>query len=107
MMNKMGDMFKMLKDASAMQKQVKKIQGQLREKTVEFASGKVTVTARGDASIARIKIDPAVIDPAKASALEKMVLEAVEGALESAKKMSADEMQKMMADMGMPNIPGM
>lgn len=105
----MSNIFKMIKDAAGMQKNMKKLQGQLRAKTIDFSSGNglVTVTARGDASIAAIRIDPRAMDAAHPAALEKMVLTAVEGALEAAKKMSADDMQQLMADMGMPNIPGL
>ena len=105
----MTNILKMIKDAAGMQKNVKKMQSQLRAKTVEFSSGNglVTVTARGDASIAAIRIDPRALDVARPAALEKLVLTAVEGALEAAKKMSADDMQTMMADMGMPNLPGL
>ena len=105
----MKDMFKMLKNAAAMKKSVKKIQSELRHKTVEFScrDKKVSVTARGDASIASIRIDPSVIDPSHAGALEKIVLEAVEGALDAAKKMSSGEMQKITSQMGLPDIPGL
>ena len=105
----MTNILKMIKDAAGMQKNVKKMQSQLRAKTVEFSSGNglVTVTARGDASIAAIRIDPRALQAQQAAALEKLVLAAVEGALEAAKKMSADNMQDMMADMGLPNIPGL
>ena len=105
----MTNILKMIKDAAGMQKNMKKMQSQLRAKTIEFSSGNglVTVTARGDASIAAIRIDPRAMDAAHPVALEKLVLTAVEGALEAAKKMSADDMQAMMADMGMPNIPGL
>ena len=105
----MTNILKMIKDTAGMQKNVKKMQSQLRAKTVEFSSGNglVTVTARGDASIAAIRIDPRALDAARPAALEKLVLTAVEGALEAAKKMSADDMQTMMADMGMPNLPGL
>ena len=108
----MTNILKMIKDAAGMQKNMKQLQTQMRAKTVEFSSGNgmVTVTARGDASIAAIRIDPRALDaaqPARNTALEKLVLTAVEGALEAAKKMSADDMQAMMADMGLPNIPGL
>ncbi len=45
----MTNILKMIKDAAGMQKNVKKMQSQLRAKTVEFSSGNglVTVTARG------------------------------------------------------------
>ncbi|MFC1461056.1 YbaB/EbfC family nucleoid-associated protein [Verrucomicrobiota bacterium] len=105
----MKNMFKMLKDAASLQKNVKKIQSGLRQQTVEFSSGggKITVTARGDGSIANIKIDPSVINPGKATELEKMVLGAVEGAIGEAKKLSGEEMKKFAAEMGLPNIPGL
>ena len=103
------DLFKMLKDANALQKNVKQIKDRLRERSIEFASGdgKVVVTARGDASIVSIKIDPSVIDPAQPEALEKLVMAAVDGALDAAKKMSAEEMKKAAAAMGLPQIPGL
>ena len=60
----MANILKMIKDAAGMQKNVKKIQSQLRSQTVDFSSGNglVTVTARGDASIAVIHIDPRALD---------------------------------------------
>lgn len=105
----MKNMFQMLRDASAMQKQVKHIQSQLRDKQVTFSSagGKVNVTARGDMSIAAIRIDQSVINPAQAAALEKQILQAVEGALEEARALSAREMKHLASAMGMPNIPGL
>ena len=105
----MTNILKMIKDAASMQKNVKKMQAQLRAKTIDFASGNglVTVTARGDISIAAIHIDPRALDAAHPEALEKMLLTAIEGALEAAKKMSAADMHSMMAGMGLPNIPGL
>lgn len=105
----MKNMFQMIRDAAAMQRQVKNIQSKLREKTVEFSSGggKVAVTARGDASVAAIRIDPSAINPAQPAVLEKLVLSAVEGALEAAKEMSARDMKQLASDMGLPDIPGL
>lgn len=98
------DMFGMLKDAAGMQRNMKKIQSQLRQKTVEFSSGggKVLVTARGDATISNIKIDPSAMDPTKPAALEKLIMAAIEGALEAAKRVSAEEVRKLASDMGLP-----
>lgn len=105
----MTNILKMIKDAAGMQRNMKKMQSQLRAKTVEFSSGNgmVTVTARGDISIAAIRIDPRAMDVTRPAALEKLVLTAVEGALEEAKKMSAEDMRSMMGEMGLPNIPGL
>ena len=104
----MTNMLKMIKDAVAAQKNLKKIQNELQRKTVEYSSagGEVRVTARGDASLVSIKIDPSAVAPNRTDKLEKVILEAVNGALEEAKKMSAEHMRKLMADMGLPNIPG-
>ena len=105
----MTNMLKMLKDTLSAQKNLKKIQDELTRKTVEASSagGKVRVTACGDASLTSIRIDPTVIDPRRTDELEKMVLEVVNSALEKAKKMSAEHMQSLMADMGLPKIPGL
>ena len=105
----MANMFKMLKDAAGMQRNMKKIQDQLRKQTVDFSAGngKVVVTARGDGTVASVKIDPEVIDPNRPAVLEKMVLSAVEGALDAARKRSATEMRRIMSEMGMPDLPGM
>lgn len=105
----MTNVFKMMKDAVLAQKNLKKIQDELKQKTVQFSSdgGEVTVIACGDASIAGIKINEKAVNPHKTAELEKMVLRAVNGALEEAKKMSAEHMQNMMTDMGLPKIPGL
>ena len=105
----MTNMLKMLKDTISTQKNLKKIQSELKQKTVESsgAGGKIRVTACGDASIISIKIDPTVIKPGRINELEKTLLETVNGALEKAKKMSAEHMQDLMADMGLPNMPGL
>ena len=105
----MTNMLKMLKDAVSAQKNLKKIKNELQQKTVEYSSagGVVRVTACGDASVLSIKIDPTAVAPDRVDKLETMILEAVNGALEEAKKLSAGHMQKLMADMGLPNIPGL
>ena len=81
----------------------------LAEKTVEFTSGggMVTATAKGDMTIASIKIDPEVVDPEDVEMLEDMVVAAVDGALKAAKEMSAEAMGKLTGGMGLPGMPGM
>ena len=105
----MKNMFKMMKEAAGMQRNMKKIKEQVRQETEEYSAGggQVVVTARGDGSVASIKIAPAAMDPARPAALEKMLLSAVEGALEAARKKSAVQMRRLMSDMGMPDMPGM
>ena len=100
----MANLFKMIKDAAGMQRNMKKLQAELRAKTVEFSRGPVRVAARGDASIASIRIEPAALDPQRAAALESQLVAAVEGALDAAKKLSAEVMQKAMAGMNLPGL---
>ena len=100
----MVNMMKLMKQASAMQKNMENMQAELAEKSVEFSSGggMVTVTARGDMSIERIAIDPKVVDPEDVEMLEDLVLAAVDGAMKEAKDMASQEMAKITGGMGLP-----
>jgi hypothetical protein len=102
-------MMKMMKKAAEMQRDMQKLQEDLSERTVEFSSGggMVTAVAQGDMSINAIKIDPKVVDPDDVEMLEDMVLAAVDGALKKVRDMSAEEMGKLTAGMGIPGMPGM
>lgn len=105
---KMTNIFKMMKDAAAAQQNLKKIQDDLKRKTVEVAAGggRIRVTARGDASILGIKLDPALLSSGRCEEIENLLLKAVNEALEKVKKETAEHMQNMMAKMGLPDIPG-
>ncbi|MBU0678314.1 MAG: YbaB/EbfC family nucleoid-associated protein [Verrucomicrobia bacterium] len=103
----MVNMMKLMKQAAEMQKNAQKMQAELADKTVEFTSGggMVTAVARGDMTIASIKIDPQCVDPDDVEMLEDLVTTAVDGALLAAKDMAAEEMGKLTQGMGLP--PGM
>lgn len=100
------NMMKMMKQAAAMQKNMEKLQAELAERTVEFSSGggMVTAVARGDQSIASLKIDPKVVDPQDVEMLEDLVLSAVDGALKAARDMAGAEMGKLTAGLGIPGL---
>lgn len=102
----MPNMMKLMKQAASMQKNLLKAQEELALKTVEFSSGggMVVAVARGDGTIASLKIDPKAIDPSDAEMLQDMVLAAVDGALKAAKEMAAAEMNKLTAGMGIPGL---
>lgn len=104
----MVNMMKLMKQAASMQKDMEKLQADLAEREVEFTAGggMVTATARGDMSLASIKIDPKVIDPDDAEMLEDLVQAAVDGALKEAREMTSKEMGKVTGGMGLP-LPGM
>jgi len=100
----MAGLGKFLKQAQKMQDQMAKVQEELAQREVEGTSGggAVKAVARCDGSIARIKIDPKVIDPKDAEMLEDLILGAVQNALETAKKTQTEEMNKVTAGMNLP-----
>ena len=102
----MANMFKMMKEAVSMQRQMKQIQKELERQTIDFESGGVKVVARGDMSIAGITIDPAIVDPSKKVKLESLVTSAVNGALSAAKKQAGAAMSKLTEGTGLGSLLG-
>ncbi len=102
----MPNIMKLMKQAASMQKNMEKLQEELAQRTMEFSSGggMVKAVARGDGTLASIKIDPKVVDPADCEMLEDLVLAAVDGALSSAKEMASQEMSKLTAGLGIPGL---
>ena len=98
------NIMKMMKQAADMQKKMESIQAELATRTVEFSSGGgvVTVVARGDMSIASVRIDPKAVVPDDVEMLEDLVLAAVDGALQAARDMAAREMQAVTAGLNLP-----
>ena len=82
------------------------LQEALAKREVEGSAGggAVKAIARCDGSLAKITIDPKVVDPTDVEMLEDLVLSAATNALEIAKKTQNDEMGKITAGM---NLPGM
>ena len=103
------NVMKMLKQAQAMQEKMQHVQAELGQREVEFSAGggAVTATAKGDGSIAKIRIDPTAVDPSDVGMLEDLVLAAVEGALGKARDMMGEEMGKVTKPLGIPgmNLP--
>lgn len=102
----MPNMLKLMKQAAAMQENLQKAQAELAARTVEFSSGggMVTAAARGDGTLADLRIDPKVVDPNDVEMLQDLVLAAVDGALKAAKDMAAAEMSKLTAGLGIPGL---
>ena len=89
----MANMLKMMKQAAAMQKKLKKVH-------VEGISGGVTVSVRGDMTLRNIQIDEAEVDTADIKKLEKMIITAANKGLDAAKKQAATQMQGMTGGLG-------
>jgi DNA-binding YbaB/EbfC family protein len=97
-------MMQMLKQARAMQKQMKTIQKKVDKKEVSTtaADGKIEVVITGKLNVQRILIDQSLLDSADKLSLQSNLTKAVNDAIKKAQNLMATEMQKMAGDMGIP-----
>jgi nucleoid-associated protein EbfC len=102
----MSSIGKLMKQAARIQRQMEEVQTQIAARTVETSSGGgvVKVVAKGDSTIASIKIDPQAVNPADTQLLEDLILTAINSALVQAKEISNSEMGKVTSGL---NIPGL
>jgi nucleoid-associated protein EbfC len=102
----MSSIGKLMKQAARIQRQMEETQAQIAARTVEATSGggAVKVVARGDGTIASIKIDPQAVNPAETQLLEDLILTATNNALSQVKEISNAEMGKVTSGF---NIPGL
>ncbi len=101
-----GQMAGLMKQAQAMQDNMKKMQDQLANVEVEGQSGagmvKVIVTCRNE--VKRVMIDASIMVPEDKELLEDLVTAALNDALRKAEQTSAEKMQGVTA--GLPLPPG-
>ena len=102
----LGDLSHLLKQAQKMQKEVGRIQEELKDKVVEGTAGggMVKTLVNGSRELLSIKIDPSVVDPEDVEMLEDLVAAAVKQGLKAAKELQEKEYAGLTG--GMP-IPGM
>jgi DNA-binding YbaB/EbfC family protein len=97
----------LVRQAQKMQKEMEKVQEELKEKTVEASAGggAITVVATGKKDIKEIIIKPEVVDPDDVEMLQDLVLAAVNEALRKADEMVSSEVGKITGGLG--GIPGL
>lgn len=105
-MHNRGNMNKLMKQVQKMQKDMVKLQEELKEKTVETTAGGgvVKAVANGNKQIISIEINPEVVDPDDVEMLQDLIMAAVNEALKKAEDMVGDEMGKLTGGL---NIPGL
>ena len=96
----------MIKQAFELKSKLEKTQKELSKMRVEVESGNgaVKVTASGRQQILSIKISPDVIDPKKASQLEKLVFQAVTDALNESKKLADKHLSELTGGIKIPGL---
>lgn len=104
MFNK-GQLAGLMKQAQAMQDNMKKAQDELGaiEVTGESGAGLVRVTMTCKHDVKRVEIDPSLLGEDK-DMLEDLVAAAFNAAVRKAESTSSEKMGKITA--GMPNLPG-
>jgi DNA-binding YbaB/EbfC family protein len=104
MFNK-GQLAGLMKQAQAMQDNLKKAQDELAfvEVTAEAGSGLVKVTMTCKHDVKRVEIDPSLLTDDK-DMLEDLVAAAFNAAVRKAEEVSKEKMDKITA--GMPGLPG-
>jgi nucleoid-associated protein EbfC len=95
----------MMKQAKIMQKQMEKVQDDLKDMQFEASSGggAVKITVNGEQEVLKVKVNKDIVDPEDIEMLEDMVLVAINDAI----KQSKDEAKNKLASVtGGLNIPG-
>ncbi|OQA20907.1 MAG: Nucleoid-associated protein [Actinobacteria bacterium ADurb.Bin346] len=96
----------MMKQARAMQKQMEKIQEDLKNTEFESSSGggAVKVIVNGDQELLSINIDKDAIDIDDTGMLEDMVMVAVNDALKQSKEEARSRLSGLTGGMGIPGF---
>jgi len=101
---KMADFMKILQQAQEMQGRFQKIQDELQLMTVTGSAGGGMVTAEvtGTGQIKKIKLDPAVVNPADIEMLEDLVVVAISDAQKRAQASAQEQMGKVTGGLPLP-----
>jgi DNA-binding YbaB/EbfC family protein len=110
----MSSIGKLMKQAAKIQRQMEAVQSGLSDKTVEVLSGGglLRVTAKGDGTLAQLKLDAKLVNPENPAAvsaddlalLEKMLTDGVNEAITKAKEMHSEEMGKVTKGFSIPGL---
>ena len=106
-MGSMGNMAGMMKKVQKMQNDMKKMQDELKRRTVEVSAGggAVKVVMDGEKQVRRLTIDPAAVDPEDVEMLQDLVSAAFNEAVKKVDEMMTSEMGKLTSGLGLP--PGL
>ena len=100
----MKNLANLMKQAQEMQARMQEMQDRLGQAEVDGAAGggMVRVTMTGKGEVRRLKIDPALVDPAEVEVLEDLVVAALADAKAKSEAMVAEEMGKVTGGLNLP-----
>ena len=106
-MGNMGNMQGMMKKVQKLQNDMKKMQEELKKKTVEVSAGggAVKIVMNGEKEVQSVHIDPAAVDPEDVEMLQDLLSAAFNESVKKVDDMMAGEMGKLTGGLGLP--PGM
>ena len=86
----MGDLSGLMQEAQRIQQEMKRVQTELAERTVDGSAGggMVTVRVNGLQELVSVKIDRAVVKPEEVDLLEDLVVAAVSQAMRKSQEMA-------------------
>lgn len=100
------DMGKLMKQAQDLQKNVAKVQEELKERVIEAEAGggMVKVQVNGHQEVVSIRLAPDIVNKDDVEMLEDLILTAVQQGLKKAKELADAEMSKVTGGMSMPGF---
>ena len=106
-MGNMGNMAGMMKRVQKMQYEMKKMQDELKRKTVDVTAGggAVKIVMDGEKQVQSLTLDPAAVDPEDVEMLQDLLTAAFNEATRKVDDMMKTEMGKLASGLGLP--PGM
>lgn len=101
------DLGAMLRKAQEVQSKLADVQRQVARRRVEASAGggMVTAVATGELRILEVRIEPALLERGDREMLQDLVAAAVNAALDRARAMLQEELQKIGAQVGVPGAP--
>ena len=103
-MGNMGNMSGMMKKVQKLQGEMKKMQEDLKKKTIDVSAGggAVKIVMNGEKQVQSLTIDPAAVDPEDVEMLQDLISAAFNEALKKVDDMMASEMGKLTGGLGLP-----
>ena len=101
-----SNMQAMIKQAQKMQEDMAAKQEELaaREYDVSAGGGVVNVKINGNKEILSVKLSPEIVDPDDIETLEDLIVAAINEAVKKVEAISAEEMQKITGNIGLPGM---